>query len=331
MVLAYAVFLRTDGAATSDVPARKHNSIKTYLGAISATCAEFNCPNPPQTKDPDLKRKLAEWKDTDDVQQAEPFDFVADLPRLWAACWTMKQWSQNRALKVWTMLLVSICMFARADDITSHCPLIEDCRLPPAGLWDADGLPHYIEVCMRDWKWRKRANAGKPYYMRLWRNYRDARFCPVYWLTTYLRYYKLRKGPIFQFKEKVMSPEQWETATDALFKKAGLYVAKHYDEELRCVVPGKGCTNHSIRRSAAQWAGRCDGREVDVRNGGRWRTMKEMAHYMAQGAYMSVQAREAAGTGRDPILDMWCFQPVCISGPRGGKMTCDFFLIHAEI
>ena len=59
--------------------------------------------------------------------------------------------------------------------------------------------------------------------------------------------------------------------------------------------------------------------------------MKEMAYYMAQGAYMSVQAREAAGTGRDPILDMWCFQPVCISGPRGGKMTCDFFLIHAEI
>ena len=62
-----------------------------------------------------------------------------------------------------------------------------------------------------------------------------------------------------------MSPEQWETATDAFFKKAGLYVAKHYDEELRCVVPGKGCTNNSIRRSAAQWAGRCDGREVDVR------------------------------------------------------------------
>ena len=45
--------------------------------------------------------------------------------------------------------------------------------------------------------------------------------------------------------------------------------------------------------------------------------MLEMAHYMAQGAKMSVKAREAAGTGRDPILDLWCFQPICISGQDG--------------
>ena len=46
--------------------------------------------------------------------------------------------------------------------------------------------------------------------------------------------------------------------------------------------------------------------------------MLEMAHYMAQGAYQSQEARAAAAeTGRDPILDMCCFQPVCVSGPRG--------------
>ena len=154
--------------------------------------------------------------------------------------------------------------------------------------------------------------------MKVWINYKDERFCPVFWLLTYLRYWHVKKGPIFQYKGRQMAPTQWEAATDQMFKASGLYVAKHYDADKKCLVPGRGCTNHSIRRSAAQWAGRCDAREIDVKNTGRWRSMLEMAHYMAQGAYQSQEARAAAAeTGRDPILDMWCFQPVCVSGPRG--------------
>ena len=43
-----------------------------------------------------------------------------------------------------------------------------------------------------------------------------------------------------------------------------------------------------------------------------------MARYMAQGAYQSKLARAAKSvTGRDSVLDMWCFQPVCVSGPGG--------------
>ena len=78
-----------------------------------------------------------------------------------------------------------------------------------------------------------------------------------------------------------------------------------------------GCTNHSIRRSAAQWAGRCDAREVDVRNAGRWRTMEELAHYMAQGAMLSEKAMEASASGTDPIYDIWAFRPVCIASAGG--------------
>ena len=33
----------------------------------------------------------------------------------------------------------------------------------------------------------------------------------------------------------------------------------------------------SIRRTAAQWAGRCGARLCDVRNAGRWQTMKVTA------------------------------------------------------
>ena len=324
IVFSYACFLRVgevDGPPVAGVempaPLRKHNAIKTYLGAISATCTEFAIPEPPHKKDTDLHEKLRLWKDADEVAQAHPFDFVDDLPKLWAACWTVKSWSKMRALKNWAMFLISICMFARASDVTTHCPLFEDTRLPPEGMWDDDGLPQFIEVCMKDWKSRSRSKKGKPYFMRIWRNYKDPRFCPVYWLLKYLKYANVTSGPIFGEKGKFQTPEAWTHQTDALFKKAGLYMPKHFDQEKQVVVQKQGCTNHSIRRSAAQWAGRCDAREVDVRNAGRWKTMEELAHYMAQGAKVSEAAMEASSSGTDPIYDIWAFRPVCISSAGG--------------
>ena len=324
IVFSYACFLRVgevDGPPVAGVempaPLRKHNAIKTYLGAISATCTEFAIPEPPHKKDTDLHEKLRLWKDADEVAQAHPFDFVDDLPKLWAACWTIKSWSKMRALKNWAMFLISICMFARASDVTTHCPLFEDTRLPPEGMWDDDGLPQFIEVCMKDWKSRSRSKKGKPYFMRIWRNYKDPRFCPVYWLLKYLKYANVTSGPIFGEKGKFQTPEAWTHQTDTLFKKAGLYMPKHFDQEKQVVVQKQGCTNHSIRRSAAQWAGRCDAREVDVRNAGRWKTMEELAHYMAQGAKVSEAAMEASSSGTDPIYDIWAFRPVCISSAGG--------------
>jgi hypothetical protein len=324
MVFSYVCFLRVGEivgppVAGAEIPAplRKHETIKTYLGAISATCTEFSIPEPPHKSDPDLHEKLKLWKDADEVAQAHPFDFVDDLPKLWAACWTIKSWSKTRALKNWAMFLISICMFARASDVTTHCPLVEDTRLPPEGMWDDDGLPQFVEVCMKDWKSRSRSKKGKPYYMRIWRNYKDARFCPVYWLLTYLKYNNVTSGPIFGMNGKFMAPDVWTNQTDALFKKAGLYTPKHFDQEKQVLVQKWGCTNHSIRRSAAQWAGRCDAREVDVRNAGRWRTMEELAHYMAQGAMLSEKAMEASASGTDPIYDIWAFRPVCIASAGG--------------
>ena len=325
IVFSYACFLRVGEiepgprVAGVEVPApiRKHNAIKTYLGAISATCTEFAIPDPPHKKDTDLHEKLKLWKDADEVSQAHPFDFVDDLPKLWAACWTIKCWSKTRALKNWAMFLVSICIFARSSDITTHCPLIEDTRLPPEGMWDEDGLPEFIEVCMTDWKSRTRSSKGKPYYMRIWRNYKDARFCPVYWLLKYLKYANVTSGPIFGVKGKFMTPNTWSYQTDAMFKKSGLYIPLHYDNEKKVLVQRWGCTNHSIRRSAAQWAGRCDAKEVDVRNTGRWLSMEELAHYMAQGAKLSEAAMEASASGTDPIYDIWAFRPVCIASADG--------------
>ena len=72
---------------------------------------------------------------------------------------------------------------------------------------------------------------GKRYPIRLWRNYVNQSFCPVYWLITYIMYFKLTSGPLFQKDEAAekkeggaptptgenMSPDQWTTMTDRIF------------------------------------------------------------------------------------------------------------------
>ena len=131
---------------------------------------------------------------------------VQDLPRLFSSCWSMPYWSFNDMLECWTMFLVSMCMMARASDVTSFCPNIQDTELPIAeAMWDPDGYPKFIELGMFSWKWRSKKNQGKKRYpVRLHRNYVDARFCPVMWLLFYLSRVPHYEGPLFQ--DKVAAP-----------------------------------------------------------------------------------------------------------------------------
>ena len=99
--------------------------------------------------------------------------------------------------------------------------------------------------------------------------------------------------------------------TERLFIVAGLY-SKAADGE-----PAKGCTNHSIRRSSAQWAGRCGAQEMWVRNNGRWKTMEELAKYMAQGAKIRDESVETAGDEVDPIRRIWFYKPVTVGSFDG--------------
>lgn len=228
------------------------------------------------------------------------------------------------------MLLVSISMMARASCITTYCPRVEDIELPPEALWDDDGLPQWIELGLFDWKCRRKKNRNKRYGIRLHRNYVNTRFCPVTWLLTYLHAHGIKSGPIFQKEEFVrkeagdpesfsrsiptgenMSPDQWTTMTERLFIEAGLYTKAKDDR------PSKGCTNHSIRRSAAQWAGRCGAQELWVRNNGRWKTMEELVKYMGQGAMVRDKAIEANGGGDDPIRQVWWYKPVTVASYDG--------------
>lgn len=104
--------------------------------------------------DGDLVESLEQWKDIDETDEADAFDFHDHLTLMWAACWSMSRWTYFECLRTWTMLLVSISMFARASCVTTYCPTFEDIRLPHPAEWDSDGVPKWIELGMRDWKHR---------------------------------------------------------------------------------------------------------------------------------------------------------------------------------
>ena len=299
LVTAYATHLRYK---------KKHKggTIRVYIGAISATCREFGVEDSPTSE---IKPQVVDWENTDGNASAPSFNFVQEMPRLFAACWSMIGWQNDKKIQCWTMFLIAMSIFARASDLTIYCPLIEDMELPPERLWDCDGYPQWIELGLRDWKWRSTHNKGKRYGLRLHRNYVDARFCPVTWLLFWLSHKKLTKGPIFQKPNgKYMTETMWTGMTDRLFLATSLY-----DPETK-----EGCTNHSIRRTGVQWAGRCWLNPIDAKNTGRWKTMQEMGKYFGQGSVDKEKAME--GAMHDPILSMWVWKPNTVASFDGRDM-----------
>lgn len=105
-----------------------------------------------------------------------------------------------------------------------------------------------------------------------------------------------------------MTEKMWTGMTDRLFLATGLY-----DPETK-----EGCTNHSIRRTAVQWAGRCWLNPIDAKNTGRWKTMQEMGKYFAQGSADKEKAME--GAMHDPVLSMWVWKPNTVASFDGRDM-----------
>ena len=197
-----------------------------------------------------------------------------------------------------------------------------------------------------DWKWRTNKNKGKRYSIRLHRNYLNGRYCSVIWLLKWLAVSKIKSGPIFQTKTngaysgKALSEESWTGMTTKLFKMVrskhttdlfirrpppliSLYISPAYDPKAGLYTPADkekgtpahGCTNHAIRKTAVQWAARCKGSILDIKNNGRWKTMEEIAKYHSQGSVQRNLATE--GGKKDGIWGMWAWKPVTVASFDG--------------
>jgi hypothetical protein len=203
-------------------------------------------------------------------------------------------------------------------------------------------LTHFFCLCfLRDWKHRSTPNKNIPYEIRIYRNYLDPRFCPVLWLLKWLVFSGIKSGPIYQtwdakrsvYNGASLKEDVWTGMTTKLFtvvrhccckplarptgtrcsltprfpfyfylflSQAGLYFPEREEK--------KGCTNHAIRKSAVQWAARCGGSLLEIRNNGRWKSFEDIATYYAQGMYQSESAKE--NFGEDGIRRMWVWKPV---------------------
>ena len=122
--------------------------------------------------------------------------------------------------------------------------------------------------------------------------------------------FKLEKGYFFRQNSHgkanadghiPVTEESWTAATKRMFIKCNLY------KEGTDSTPSKGVTNHGIRKTACQWAGRCDGREIDTKNNGRWKDMTQMSKYHGQG--MARRRQLTANGGQDPIWGIWVWKP----------------------
>ena len=321
----------------------KGGPIKNAVSAISATCTEFG--SPPIAHLAPIHDLVRKYLNADGHTPSEAFDMVKDMEQMFNTVWTLR-WSMLKKIQCWSMLLIAIVIFGRASCMTTFCPLLQDLELPQApSQWDADGLPKYIILSLRDWKWRTESKKCKcprsakcfcshRYKMYVHRNVLDQRFCPVFWLLLWLKYSGVQDGPIFQYlvrggadkgdvSGKSLTEDQWTGMTSYLFKAANLYFPAEYKKDeagnfvkdshnKKILLRGPhGVTNQGIRRTAAQWAGRSGCKDsIDVQNNGRWKSVNQIIQYVAQGAKKRLSVEQE--NGQDPIFRTWVWKPVTV-------------------
>lgn len=102
LVVSFVWNLRKDKVAPINEgtkPDHKYEGIKAYTGAITGMCQEFGSSVFPCHCE-QIGALMHQWEDADETNAAVPFDFVADLPKLWGAVWAMKGWNPAKRLKV---------------------------------------------------------------------------------------------------------------------------------------------------------------------------------------------------------------------------------------
>lgn len=123
----------------------------------------------------------------------------------------------------------------------------------------------------------------------------DARFCPVHWLLQTLAIGRERAGDdIDGWLNGPVIPKQ---------------SAKTYNEQLKKLFKAAGVpkySSHSFRRSGAMFAGRCGVDITDVRDIGRWVTLRHVGRYITEGKSRHDQLLVEHG-GDDPIYKFWVY------------------------
>ena len=306
IVLSFIMIMREPRGATSptaiedsrfDIMGRglKFNAIAALLSSIGTLATEAGCEDKVSImKDPNVSKLLNLWEDSDELESANPFDIVTGIKKMYESCFNMSHWSMQTKIKNWAWVLFTICVIGRASCVSQYCPLIEDMMFPDElADYDKDNLPKYIAVGFRHWKGRPSKFDHKPYYIYLHRNYLDPRACPVFWLCMHLMYLDRVVGPIF------CKPDGLPYKDSSSFRRM---VQRIFNVSMM------DCTPHSLRRTAFQWAGRCNGTLDKI---------KMVARHVMKSCYFVIYMQEGfemtekfdLRNEEDPVYSFWVWKP----------------------
>jgi hypothetical protein len=255
-------------------------SIETYIGGLSTATKQAG----PQVGDQMhteylriFKATLNKWRDEEDEEdRSAPVFIIGDeLNAMYAATFEHKLgWSYKKRLEVWTTFLCQANIIGRGSDVTQFCPVWEDVKVP--NKLDADGLPAWIIVKLRDWKWRKtKRRGGKPLEFLIKRNYLDPRFCFIFNLFMMSNVFGYKggkeKGRIFGKTFNSKNSKAYIGALKHMFVTASTIPGYEHLEK---------CSSHSVRRTFAQWADTCGYDPFAIMEIGRWTDVPTLRIYV---------------------------------------------------
>lgn len=300
--------------------------IKKIVQQINYLHVKGNCADRSPCKDLDAKRWIQSLKNQNPSgsHQAPSINYVEALPALFNAIWHNDEYNFHTKVQYWCIILFFIWFAARPVEVADYCPYMEHVKFPTSTRdYDADGLPTYIEIGFRDWKWRKQRDVqAGPYYMIVWRNYLSTKYCLLFWLLTYLKYADVHSGPIFRTigidgKAIQCHPRNVDTpkGTQTVYFKSttcshGANLSKDAIYEILNVVFNRAgypkCSGYTFRRSSVKWWRVCGAQEWEIKNGGRWHSFFMHATYLEEGPYLEdgISNEES-----HPIRKLWVWKP----------------------
>ena len=238
---------------------------------------------------------------------------------------------------MWMLVLYSLVHYHRTSEAAAYCPSLQDVEpCATAGGVDGDGVPRWITIKYRAWKWRPVSMVGKPYPMQLHRNTYEPRYCPVTQMLLWLDLLRSKgvdidaDGPLFPRMKKngeflkahrreVYEDGRiiWFTDKDEMVNMDEPMVSNIFMRVFRKAKMPK-LTPHSFRKSAVQWCARCGGEFIHSMKAGRWQTETEVSTYYDMGA--AVAQEYLASAAADPILTMMPYPKygMTFSGVSGG-------------
>ncbi len=287
---------------------------------------------PDPTKHAKNVELLRSLENSHTVNGAICLDLAEALPRLFDANFLDSSLSYLERIRNWCLTLIIINILGRPSELSDYSPVVEELEAAsttgPTAARGADGFLSHVKLVLNCWK-GQHINSPKRYPLMLARNPLDAKFCVVYWLSSWLSATGIKSGPILpnligrKEKQRVVRADKLVRVQDQQSMTQVWYeIEKGSTKTQRCNLTKEQVGNilhrmcekagypdgssYTFKKMAVQWAVRSSATVPQIKAAGRWKSGAWEQY--AQGGFNDKQAWEQSGQD-DPIRKIWVFRP----------------------